>query len=81
MHSCFGDYRKEHSNPNVSELTTQLAEIVTRNAASAVTSRISAIRTRKLDQQAMNEAAAVGRDRDGKYHGESVPDRTYACAR
>ena len=28
-------------DPNVSELTTQLAEIVTRNAASAVTSRIA----------------------------------------
>jgi hypothetical protein len=49
-------------DPNVSELTTQLAEIVTRNAASAVTSRISAIRTRKLDQQAMNELIELVND-------------------
>ena len=49
-------------DPNVSELTTQLAEIVTRNAASAVTSRISAIRSRKLDQQAMNELIELVND-------------------
>jgi hypothetical protein len=49
-------------DPNVSELTTQLAELVTRNAASAVTSRISAIRSRKIDQQAMNELIELVND-------------------
>jgi uncharacterized protein YjgD (DUF1641 family) len=49
-------------DPNVSQLTTQLAEIVTRNAASAVTSRISAIRARKLDQQAINELIELVND-------------------
>jgi hypothetical protein len=49
-------------DPNVSKLATQLAEIVTRNAASAVQSRISAIRARKLDQQAMNELIELVND-------------------
>lgn len=65
MQSYFGHYWKERArviDPNVSELTTQLAEIVTRNAASAVTSRISAIRARKLDQQAMNELTELVND-------------------
>jgi hypothetical protein len=65
LQSYFGHYWKERArviDPNVSELTTQLAEIVTRNAASAVTSRISAIRARKLDQQAMNELIELVND-------------------
>jgi len=48
--------------PDISELTTQLAELITRNAASAVVSKISAIRARKLDQEAMNELIELVND-------------------
>ena len=49
-------------DPNFSELTTQLAELVTRNAAGAVTSKVGAIRARKLDQAAMNELIELVND-------------------
>lgn len=48
--------------PDISQLTTQLAELVTRNAASAVASRISALRARKVDQEAMNELIELVND-------------------
>lgn len=41
--------------PEVTELATQLGQALTKNAASAVFSKVSAIRARKLDQAAMNE--------------------------
>lgn len=48
--------------PEVAQLATQLAELVARNAAGAVASRISAIRARKLDQEAMNELIELVND-------------------
>jgi hypothetical protein len=48
--------------PDISQLTTQPAELVTRNAAGAVASRVSAIRARKLDQAAMNELIELVND-------------------
>lgn len=48
--------------PEVAQLATQLAEVVARNAGSAVVSKISAIRARKLDQSAMNELIELVND-------------------
>lgn len=48
--------------PEVAQLATQLAEVVARNAGSAVVSKISAIRARKLDQAAMNELIELVND-------------------
>ena len=48
--------------PEVTQLTTQFADVVARNAASAVVSKISAIRARKLDQAAMNELIELVND-------------------
>ena len=49
-------------DPGVSEVAAQLADVVARNAASAVTSRISAIRARKLDQETLNELIELVND-------------------
>lgn len=49
-------------DPGVSEVATQLADAIARNAASAVTSKVSAIRARKLDQEAMNELIELVND-------------------
>lgn len=48
--------------PDVAQLATQLAEVIARNAGSAVVSKISAIRARKLDQAAMNELIELVND-------------------
>lgn len=42
-------------SPEVSQITAQFAEVVARNAASAVVSRVAAIQARKADQQSVNE--------------------------
>ena len=47
---------------DVTQLVTQLAEVIARNAGSAVLSKISAIRARKLDQSAMNELIELVND-------------------
>jgi hypothetical protein len=49
-------------DPEISQVATQLGEVVARNAASAVISRINAIRARKLDQEAMNELIELVND-------------------
>lgn len=49
-------------DPEVSQVATQLADVIARNAGSAVVSRISAIRARKLDQEAMNELIELVND-------------------
>src|SRR4051794_35020165 len=49
-------------DPELSHVTAQLAEVVARNAAGGVASRISAIRARKLDQEAMNELIELVND-------------------
>jgi hypothetical protein len=41
--------------PDIAELELQLANAAVRNAASAVTNKVNAIRARKLDQAAMND--------------------------
>jgi len=48
--------------PELAQLATQLADVVARNAASAVASKVSAIRARKLDQAAMNELIELVND-------------------
>ena len=50
------------SSPEVTQLATQLAEVLARNAASAVASKVSAIRARKLDQETMNELIELVND-------------------
>lgn len=47
---------------DISQIATELANVVTRNAASAVSSRLSAIRARKLDQETMNELIELVND-------------------
>lgn len=49
-------------NPDISQIAAQLGEVVARNAASAVSSRVSAVRARKLDQEAMNELTELVND-------------------
>ena len=49
-------------NPELSLVTAQLAEVIARNAASGVASRVGAIRARKLDQEAMNELIELVND-------------------
>jgi hypothetical protein len=49
-------------DPEISQVGTQLAEVAARNAASAVISKISAIRARKLDQETMNELIELVND-------------------
>ncbi len=46
----------------LSQVTAQLADVIARNAASAVSSRVSAIRARKLDQEAINELTELVND-------------------
>ncbi|HEX2258469.1 MAG TPA: hypothetical protein VHJ40_01835 [Actinomycetota bacterium] len=48
--------------PEITALATQLAEAITRNAASAVASKVSAIRARKVDQATMNELIELVND-------------------
>lgn len=48
--------------PEVAQLAVQLADVVARNAAGAVASKISAIRARKLDQEALNELVELVND-------------------
>jgi len=48
--------------PEVSQLATQLADVIARNAASAVASKITAIRARKVDQEAINELTELVHD-------------------
>lgn len=48
--------------PELAQLATQLADVIARNAASAVASKVSAIRARKLDQAAMNELIELVND-------------------
>lgn len=50
------------TTPELTQLATQLADVIARNAASAVLSKMSAIRARKLDQAAMNELIEVVND-------------------
>lgn len=46
----------------VAQLAAQLADVVARNAASAVVSKVAAIRARKLDQEAINELIELVND-------------------
>ncbi|MGL5825199.1 MAG: hypothetical protein ACRCYU_10355 [Nocardioides sp.] len=48
--------------PEVADLGTRLAEVVARNAAGAIGSKVRAIRARKLDQDAMNELIELVND-------------------
>jgi hypothetical protein len=48
--------------PEVAQLAAQLADVVARNAASVVASKITAIRARKLDQEALNELIELVND-------------------
>lgn len=48
--------------PEVAQLAVQLANVVARNAAGAVASRVSAIRARRLDQEALNELVELVND-------------------
>ncbi|MGW8439211.1 hypothetical protein ACWGKS_29050 [Nocardiopsis sp. NPDC055879] len=50
------------SSPEITQLAAQLAEVLARNAASAVASKVSAIRARKLDQATMNELIELVND-------------------
>jgi hypothetical protein len=50
------------TSPEISQIATELANVITRNAASAVSSRLSAIRARKLDQETMNELIELVND-------------------
>ena len=49
-------------DPEVSHVATQLADVIARNAASAVASKVSAMRARKLDQEVMNELVELVND-------------------
>ncbi|MEV5001764.1 hypothetical protein [Nocardioides sp. LML1-1-1.1] len=48
--------------PEMAALGTRLAEAIARNAASAIGSKVNAIRARKLDQAAMNELIELVND-------------------
>lgn len=49
-------------SPELTQLATQLAQAVAKNAAGAVFSKITAMRARKLDQDVMNELVELVND-------------------
>jgi len=48
--------------PDISQLGVQLAEVIARNAASAVASKVRAITARRADQEAVNELTELVND-------------------
>jgi hypothetical protein len=49
-------------DPEISQLWTQFGEVVARNAATSVTTRVTAIRARRADQEAVNELTELVND-------------------